>query len=485
MTTQINIIVGSLVLLEQSRQQIEANRLRQSEEEVRRRILKNADAAIKAARELQGLGPDGRSQYVPWELPQFRRDRPAAFRLREDTPSADVGVLFAGVSRDDNVLTLTIRISPTGVAPDAALGALFVSIASTSVVAILPNGTPASSQPASLPSLVFSGKVADPVVGTPAPDQVFQAQFQISYPATAFPPEAEDPAQQLTYRATVEFTGFLGGFNELAFLNTATVDFVMMESAGYNELVIYYETTSALVTNEEASVLKIVRPETSSLVYKGDDYATTSYLGENAITLSTQDDGFTYWRILLNDLSPGAEDFTIETYLRANSDSIESGETSFAELSIAWNPGVVYGPADTTYGNGEYAFSSDGDNAYWLGTVLGVFDGSGYLASYQITRADSNAFYEEQDLSSGLVGFKHVCIQRIGSNAYWHINGSLAASASLSGDMLNSTSDTAIFIDVGSSLVAGAAIGQVRYTKGQGRYGTSSFTPPTEAFYRT
>jgi hypothetical protein len=128
-----------------------------------------------------------------------------------------------------------MRLAPTGKAPRADLGSLFASIASTSVVALLPNGQPASPQPQSLPTVSFSGLIAQPwnatTEGLPVPpaDRVFEGVFQIPYPGSAFPPAAEDPTQQLTYRATVEFNDFVGGFTEVDALNTLTVDFVPTE----------------------------------------------------------------------------------------------------------------------------------------------------------------------------------------------------------------------------------------------------------------
>ena len=44
--------------------------------------------------------------------------------------------------------------------------------------------------------------------GLPVPpaDRVFEGQFNIPFDASSFPPAAEDPAQQLTYRAVVAFS---------------------------------------------------------------------------------------------------------------------------------------------------------------------------------------------------------------------------------------------------------------------------------------
>jgi hypothetical protein len=98
-------------------------------------------------------------------------------------------------------------------------------------VALLPDGRRVIPQPASLPSLSFSGQIAAPwnaaTEGLPIPpgDRVFEGVFVFPFSESDFPPAAENPAHQLTYRATVEFTGWNGGFTDVAFLNTLKVDF--------------------------------------------------------------------------------------------------------------------------------------------------------------------------------------------------------------------------------------------------------------------
>jgi hypothetical protein len=153
----------------------------------------------------------------------------------DEVDGYEAGIYFHSATWDANVLTVRMRLAPTGKAPRQDLGPLFASIASTSVVALLPNGQPASPQPQNLPTVSFSGLIAQPwnatTEGLPMPpaDRVFEGVFQIPYPGSAFPPAAEDPTQQLTYRATVEFNDFVGGFTEVDALNTLTVDFVPTE----------------------------------------------------------------------------------------------------------------------------------------------------------------------------------------------------------------------------------------------------------------
>jgi len=153
-----------------------------------------------------------------------------------DEPEYTAGLFFHAAQFDENVLQVQMRIAPTGKAPRQDLGPLFASITSTSVVALLPNGQPVSPQPSGLPTVSFSGLIASPwdaeAEGLPVPpaNRIFQGQFNIEYPGSAFPPVAEDPAEQLTYRATVEFNDTFGGFSDVAFLNTLQVNFVPTEA---------------------------------------------------------------------------------------------------------------------------------------------------------------------------------------------------------------------------------------------------------------
>ena len=140
------------------------------------------------------------------------------------------GTSFSGAILSDSTLTIIMRLKPFGKAPAASLGSLFAAITSTSVVALLPNGNPAPTQPTSLPIVSFSGLIAEPwddeVVPVPPANQGFEGRFVISYPGSAFPPVAENPEDQLTYQATVQFDSFTGGFASVSPLNNLIVDFV-------------------------------------------------------------------------------------------------------------------------------------------------------------------------------------------------------------------------------------------------------------------
>ena len=148
-----------------------------------------------------------------------------------------IGIYFHSATWNSNTLTIRMRLSPTGKAPQDNLGSLYASITSTSVVALLPTGQPVNPQPTGLPTVSFSGLIANPwnpvTEGLPVPpsDRVFEGQFVITYPDSAFPPVAANPIDQLTYRATVSFNDFTGGFSVVNALNNLIVDFVPTQTA--------------------------------------------------------------------------------------------------------------------------------------------------------------------------------------------------------------------------------------------------------------
>jgi hypothetical protein len=147
-----------------------------------------------------------------------------------DEDEYSVGIYFHSAEWDGPELTVAMRLAPTGKAPRSDLGPLDVTIESFEVVALLPNGLPVDPQPESLPSLSFSGQIAEPwdgiAEGLPVPpaDRIFEGQFVVEFDEGDFPPEAEDPAEQLTYQMRVQFTAWEGGFTEVSYLNTLRLD---------------------------------------------------------------------------------------------------------------------------------------------------------------------------------------------------------------------------------------------------------------------
>jgi hypothetical protein len=212
----------------------------------------------------------------------------------DEVDGYEAGIYFHTATWDANVLTVRMRLAPTGKAPRDDLGALDVTIASTSVVALLPNGSLANPQPETLPSVSFTGQIAEPwdavAEGTPLPpsDRIFEGQFVITFAGSAFPPAAEDPAEQLTYRATVEFTDWEGGFTDVSFLNTLAVDFVPTEPPPEPEppdcdgVFIYFPSTAPPLANDEGAV---ITREASAI----EPYSTVEGDGFTAYTIDAEE----------------------------------------------------------------------------------------------------------------------------------------------------------------------------------------------------
>jgi hypothetical protein len=73
----------------------------------------------------------------------------------------------------------------------------------------------------------------------------------------------------------------------------------------------------------------------------------------------------------------------------------------------------------------------------------------------------------------------HIAQQRIGDQLFLHVNGQQVTSVIDSDNALDSSAGFIVTANATSALI----IGQGRLTVGAGIYGTSNFTPPTEAFY--
>ena len=81
MSTEINVTIGPQSLVDRSRQEVEANRFRRSEQDAQQRTQAAAEQARQAALAQQGVTPDGASQYGNPRRPEFLRQKPAAFRF--------------------------------------------------------------------------------------------------------------------------------------------------------------------------------------------------------------------------------------------------------------------------------------------------------------------------------------------------------------------------------------------------------------------
>jgi len=374
----------------------------------------------------------------------------AAKELEDATGQTDLlgertaGIYFHNATWDDNVLTVRMRLAPTGRAPREDLGNLSATIGSTSVVALLPDGSLADPQPESLPSVSFSGLIAEPwdavAEGTPIPpaDRVFEGQFVLTFYQGDFPPVAENPAEQLTYRATVEFSSWNGGFTEVSFLNTLDVDFVPTDAPPAPEASVFYWDGLSLLSTKSEDITRAV----------GFPSIETSLLGQPAMS------GGTATGSIDGGLVQASQDtdFTLEWFAF---DVISGG----FELEIRSKD--FFG--DENYPNYQYFI------------LLVTYD-------EVVVKAASGPPYEDEETVLQPVntnGLAHLCIQRINGIYYAHVSGQLMASSNYI------VSNWEILFRFGTQFIADPSpviAGQGRFSN-SALYGADNFIPPAEAFY--
>jgi hypothetical protein len=375
----------------------------------------------------------------------------------EDNPEDELseytaGIYFESSSWNENELTVTMRLAPTGKAPRESLGALFASINSTSVVAVLPNGQAANPQPGSLPSVSFSGLIAEPwdgdAEGLPEPpsNRIFEGQFAITFYEGDFPPAAENPAQQLTYRATVEFSNWQGGFTDVSYLNTLTVDFVPTEAPEepeFEQSVFYWSGIEMLSTGNE-TINNYSLSESGSVT-------SSTLLSQPAVEL-VNDFGWDIPGGLVSNI--GILDYTIEWFAVVPRDATGSAYISISFTSAYGHTNIIGQP------NSVADILSLGGEEY-------VSACSGCDINTEITWSNP----------------VHIAQQRIGDRLYLHINGALIGSVGDSGNSLPISASFRVEAALFTSNSVIYKLGQGRLTAGAALYGTGTFTPPTEAFY--
>ena len=354
----------------------------------------------------------------------------------------EAGIYFHDATWADNVLTVRMRLLPTGKAPREDLGSLFATIASTSVVALLPDGSLADPQPGSLPSVSFTGLIAEPwdgvAEGLPVPpaDRVFEGQFAVTFYEGAFPPVAENPAEQLTYRATVEFSSWNGGFTDVTFLNTLDVDFVPTVAPPEPEAsVFYWDGLDLLSTGSEDIINSDVGIESTLLGQPAVARGAQGAIEGGLLQVVQNSDLTLEWfgAILVNQIGG----FLIEI----------KTPSVISELSV------------TSERYFRVTVSSDEI------TVISALGPPSYRVDR--TRPPVNT-----------IGLVHMCIQRINGICYAHVNGQLIFSSN------NFFSPLRIYFSSGTNLDNQLSIvmGQFRLSPAA-IYGTGNFTPPSEAFY--
>jgi hypothetical protein len=296
-------------------------------------------------------------------------------------------------------------------------------------VALLPNEEPVDPQPSSLPTVSFTGQIAAPwdaeEEGSPVPpgDRIFEGQFNIEYPDSAFPPVAEDPEEQLTYRATVEFNNWSGGFTDVTFQNTLTVDFELKPAKS-----VFYWDDGALVSTGSESIFFEAGNVTAVTVagQPGISSNQVEIIIEDGLLQSSQSSDFTFeWFASGIDLLDSESASVFINVRNANNDQI-------SQLMVAGNKA----------------------------TSLKEGSGSPESATVELE----------------MTGLVHLSIQRVSGVYYLHAKGQPIDSFSntISGYLLS-----AFFSDSNDKV---AIFGQGRFTAAA-LYGTGNFTPPSTAFY--
>jgi hypothetical protein len=380
----------------------------------------------------------------------------------DEVDGYEAGIYFHSATWSELDLTIAMRLAPTGKAPRDDLGALDVTIASTSVVALLPNGQLANPQPSGLPSVSFSGQIAAPwdatAEGLPVPpaDRVFEGQFVITFTEGDFPPVAEDPTEQLTYRATVEFTDWEGGFTDVSFLNTLTVDFEGAAEPEVNELVIYYpDTAPPLATIEGVTIEEIAN----------DVWSTFSFQGVNALEIPSNSSGNTTWWII---------DFASESF-----------NTELGSLTVEFFARIgTNATNDNNNKTSGWLAQLRNSNESERVAVIGEFDADPFYRILAVN--DSEVYpegadfytYQQSVTSEAAATMKHFSLQLIeGAQIIAHFDGTKVYDSSRTVSPMRY-----LFFYIFANEVSGTAISQIRITK-SARYGTGNFTPPSTAFY--
>ena len=403
------------------------------------------------------------SEFVDDLILKFRN----AFEDEIEEPVTDplaeytAGIYFHSATWDELDLTIAMRLAPTGRAPRQDLGALDVTIGSTSVVALLPNGTLADPQPESLPSVSFTGQIAEPwdatAEGLPVPpaNRVFEGQFVITFTEGDFPPSAENPAQQLTYRAIVEFTDWEGGFTDVAFLNTLTVDFEAAAAEPepeINGLILYWNGTSGAFTG--------VNTETVAISASNNGLQSTQLLGESAIaTTAVGFDDFTINDPSGSALAFGTADFTIEAFV--------DPQDGYCAIAFEWQ--------DPSVSSWSYVDITLEETTFFAGIRL---------------KKDPLLYSKSTSQSTSQAGARHLCIQRKDGLFYVYFDGQ---SVSLGGTSSGVAFEDMIPMEIlatsgGSSTLLynkffSSKFGQIRIVKDLAVYPADGFTPPTEPFF--
>jgi hypothetical protein len=242
-------------------------------------------------------------------------------------PAADTGeprtaaLYFYSVEWDDLELVVKLRIAPTGVAAVEGLGALQATIESGAVVAVDANGVALNPQPQTLPSLNFTGTVAqmwsqvsEPNKPSKPPvDRVFEGEFRITYNSGDFP--AYGSGQ--TYRMPIYITSTSGGFDHVTILNSGEARFsepLTPPPANSNLLLLHFDgaNNSTIFADSGANQLTMTANANAKISTTQSKFGGASGFFGGLYYATGYGD---YIQASSNSLALGTNDFTIEAWI--------------------------------------------------------------------------------------------------------------------------------------------------------------------------
>jgi hypothetical protein len=236
------------------------------------------------------------------------------------------------------------------------------------------------------------------------------------------------------------------------------------------ELVIWYDEEDAQVF--PAGAVTLVKNVATG------DYGTTTHLGQLAFAAQEGDDESSYshdWQIEIPDETLSG-DFTIEFWARAAIISPPLGSVGSS---------IVQVQSDNGFGL-NMSHSAQWDDYENPGTP----EENNQIDFRLIQDTDSGLTLNRagvyESFGSSVQGWKHACFQRINGQNVFHYDGDPLVLTQTDGTMptpgLIPLNAVLSFTAFNAEPFTNSAIGQIRISN-SARYGTGSFTPPTEAFY--
>jgi hypothetical protein len=376
-------------------------------------------------------------------------------------PAADTGeprtaaLYFYSVEWDDLELVVKLRIAPTGVAAVEGLGALQATIENGTVVAVDANGVALNPQPQTLPSLNFTGTVAqmwsqvsEPnKPARPPADRVFQGEFRIQYATGDFPSAGR------RYEMPITITGTSGGFDQVTILNSGLAVF---NSNPVNLLLLHFDgaNNSTSIVDSGTYGLTVVaegnaKISTASSKFGG---AAGRFDASSQNTLFTTTD---------SQIAIGAADFTLEFWIRLfaraeGSRSVADQVVSFCDPIGDFGVGWEF--------SGVEIYSNQSATTYFLGWSNFYNDQLESARMFDIELSFGTWYHIAAVRQDGIV--------KLYANGVHYAEGSIAVPA---------ITKESICIGGVPETVLDGYIDELRLRVGEAVY-TSNFTPPTAPF---